>query len=210
MARTVIAVFESVYIAKKAIWELLDLGFPRERIDMVEDRYKENLNELAKPEKVRSEVVVDELRAGANIGAGIGGSLGITGGLLVSLGVLHLPPFMMAFTNGPQSIVIGVLVIAGLCAVAGGLAGSLISGLVGLGIPEDEICQYAKTVRKDNVTVMIVADWDAVDGTLEVLGHHNPLEIKQKSIEWQKAGLREKKLAERALHIKATEQDRPR
>lgn len=210
MARTVIAVFESVYSAKKAIWELVDLGFPRERIDLFAEHSPVDFNELAKPEKIHSEVVIDEMRAGANIGAGIGGAIGTTFGLLMSLGALHIPRFMASLASGPVAVVILLLALAGLSIAAGALAGSLMSGLVGLGIPEEEIFRYAKNVREGNVTVMIIADWDAVDGTLEILGHHNPLELKQKSMEWQKSGLQEKRVAERARHIKVPGQDRPR
>lgn len=208
MARTVIAVFESVYAAKKAVWELTYLGYPRERIDLFADRTAEDASALAKPETIRAESVTDELRTGANIGFGIGGSLGIVGGLLVSLGTLHIP-FFTANLGEPLTLggVFLATIVTGI--LAGGLLGSLMGGLLGLGIPEEEIEQYAKHVRKENITVMVVADWDAVDGTIEILGRHNPLEIKQKAIEWQKVSSREKKLAERALHVKATEEHRP-
>ena len=206
MARTVIAVFESVYIAKKAIWELLDLGFPRDRIDLVTEQTRESTRNLARPHAVRSETVMDELRTGGSIGAGIGGSLGIAGAMLVGFGSLHLP-FLAAITGVPPTAQLEAAALTGVGLIAGAIAGSLFGGLLGLGIPETEIQQYAKTVRHDRVTVMVVADWDAVDGTIEVLEHYNPLEIRQKTIVWQKAGVREKKLAERALHVK-TNQDR--
>ncbi len=207
MARTVIAIYESVYTAKQAIWELMDLGYPRDRIDIITGRLMDNANDLAKPEAARSEMVVDELRAGAGIGAGIGGSLGIVGGLLASVGQFHIS---LPIAAGPWNALAVVSAMVAIAMTAGGIAGSLLGGLVGLGIPEEEVRSYAKNARKDSVTVMVVADWDAIDGTIEVLGHYNPLEIRQKTIEFQKAGPRERKLAERALHIKATEQDRPR
>ncbi len=216
MSRTVIAIFESVYMAKKAHRELLDLGFPRERIDISSEGVQDS---PVKPEPVISEAVMDELRAGISIGAGIGASIGIAGGLLVSLGVMHLP-LLTAVTAGFQAAGLqaagSLRALADFCslsgagALAGMIAGMIFAGLIGLDIPELEIQRYAKTVRRDPVTMMVVADWDAVDGTIEVLEHHNPLEIRQRAIEWQKAGEREKKLAERALHVKVTGQDRPR
>lgn len=200
MARTVIAVYDSVYTAKKAIWELIDLGYPRERIDLFAEH---NMDNLAKADSTRSEMVMDELRAGAALGAGIGGALGLAGAVLFLLQVLSLP-FLSWIDSIPLEA--GAILLAAV--VVGAILGSLFSGLIGLGIPEEEIVQYARNVRKEGVTVMVVADWDAVDGTLEVLGRHNPLDLRQKSIEWQKAGVREKKLAERALHVKVSEQDR--
>ncbi len=207
MARTVIAVYESVYTAKQAIWELMDLGYPRDRIDITTGRLMDSTNDLAKPEVARSEMVVDELRAGVGIGAGIGGSLGMVGGLLASVGELRIS---LPVAAGPLHVLAVLSAMIVVAMVTGGIAGSLLSGLIGLGIPEEEVRGYAKNVRKDSVTVIVVADWDAIDGTIEVLGHYNPLELRQKTIEWQKAGPLERKLAERALHIKATEQDKPR
>ncbi len=209
MARTVIAVFESVYIAKKAIWELVDSGYPRERIDLLAEQIPGLDDQPGKPEPAYSEIVMNEFRAGVSIGGGIGGSLGIIAGLLVVLGAIHLP-LLAAISTGSMTPLIETAAITGVGLVIGAFTGSLFSGLLGLGIPEEELQQYAKTVRQHKVTVMVVADWDAVDGTLEVLEHYNPLELKQKTIEWQKAGERERKLAERALHVKVSEQDRPR
>jgi len=239
MARTIIAVFESVYSAKQAVWELIDLGFPRRLIDLVVEHSQDNSSGSAKPEQARSEIEVDDLRMGANIGAGIGASLGtaggilsvigaldispfladigagiratfgMTGGLMESIGALPFPSLLASLATGPQGVAVEVLTTAFVCTVAGGLLGGLICGMIGLGLSEEEYRQYAKNVHEGIVSVMIVADGDAVDGTLKVLGLHNPLEIRQKPIEWQKVGPREKRLAERALRVKATEHDRP-
>ncbi len=208
MARTVVAVYESVYVAKKAIGEMLEAGFPRDRIDLFIDHSLDDLNNSSKPIAARSEMVIDELRAGASVGTGIGSSIGIAGSLMFIRGVLHLP-WLTSFGQPVDTMVVA-LVLIGLCAMAGAITGFLLGGLLGLGITEEEICQYARNIRKNGVTVMVVADWDAVDGTLEILGRFNPLEIRQKSIEWHKAGQREKKLAERALKVKVPEQNRPR
>jgi hypothetical protein len=204
MARTVIAVFDSIYLAKNAIRGLLDLGLPREQVDLVTERFPELIGNAAKPEKGRTEIVVDELRAGAMVGAGIGLSLGMTGEMLNGLGALHLPSSLARFANAPLIFTVWWLVAILLPAITG----LLVSGLIGLGIPEEELRQYAKDVQGRNVTVMIVAEWEAVDRAIEVLDRYNPLEIRQKPIEWEKAGLREKRLAERALHVKVIEQDR--
>jgi hypothetical protein len=200
----VVAEFESIYTAKKAVLELLKSGFSRERIDLSTDRIYANPRDQEKPDRVHSEVVLDELQAGSGIGAGIGASLGLVGGLLVTLGELTLP-FLASVTNITMSVVPEIVILAGAGLVAGGILGGMLSGLVGLGIPENEVRQYAKTVRRSYVTLMVIADWDAVDGTIAVLENHNPLDIHQKAIEWKKMEGNEKKLVERGLHVKISE-----
>lgn len=192
MARTVVAVFESVYIAKKAIWELQDQGYPRDRIDMVMDSNRS----LEKVKNNRSEILTDEVGAGANIGLSIGGAMGLMSGLLYNLGALplHIPLLNSALGTGAMAVTstLGAAIFLGV--IAGGMAGAVLGGMLGLGIPEEEARQYAKNVRRSSVSVMVLADWDAVDGAIEVLTRHNPLEIDEKVIEWEKTGRRSKKL----------------
>lgn len=203
MARTVIAVYESVYIAEKAVWELHDLGYPRDRIEMVVDSVRSRVTTSKKAEKVRSEVVENEIGAGLGIGAGIGASMGIAAALLFGLGTLHIPSIALA--AGQFSMAAAALGAVLVGAVAGSGGGALLGGLLGLGIPEEEAQKYARSVRQDSVTVMVLADWDAIDGAIEVLTKHNPLELKEKTIEWQMHGRKGWKPVLQPVHIEAQE-----
>src|SRR6185503_9448246 len=83
---------------------------------------------------------------GAVAGAGTGGVLGGTVGLLAGIGALAIPgvgPFLAA---GP---IMAALSGAAVGATVGGIAGAL----VGLGIPEFEAKRYAGKVQGGNVLV---------------------------------------------------------
>jgi len=83
---------------------------------------------------------------GATVGAGTGGVVGGTLGLLAGIGLLAIPgvgPFIAA---GPIMAALSGLAIG---ATAGGIAG----GLIGLGIPELEAKQYEGKVKDGNILI---------------------------------------------------------
>ena len=85
---------------------------------------------------------------GATVGAGTGGVLGGTMGLLAGIGTLAIPglgPFVAA---GP---LMAALSGAAVGAAVGGLAGTLI----GLGIPEFEAKRYEGKIRGGNVLLSV-------------------------------------------------------
>ncbi len=193
MGRTVVAVFESAYVAKKAYSELLHLGCAKNYISLYPYDVQGETLKPDRAESVHSETVVNELQAGSAIGAGVGGSIGIAGGLLVALGRLTIPLPPIAYGSNPLFFEIAALIGIGL--VAGAILGCLLSGLVGLGIPESEIEQYAKTVQRSNVTLLVVADKDSVDDMMAVLEAFRPLDIQQKPIGWKQMRRKEEKHA---------------
>lgn len=88
---------------------------------------------------------------GAMTGAGAGGVVGGTLGLLAGIGLLAIPgvgPFIAA---GP---IMAALSGAAVGAAAGGLAG----GLIGLGIPEIEAKRYEEKVQGGNILISVHAE----------------------------------------------------
>ena len=88
---------------------------------------------------------------GATMGAGTGGVLGGTVGLLAGLGALAIPGLGPFIAAGPlMAALSGGAIGAGL----GGLAGAL----VGLGIPEYEAKRYEGKVKEGGILVSVHAD----------------------------------------------------
>lgn len=87
---------------------------------------------------------------GATIGAGSGGAVGGTIGLLAGIGLLAIPgvgPFIAA---GP--------IMAALSGVAVGAAvGGIAGGLIGMGIPELEAKRYEGMVKGGNILISVHA-----------------------------------------------------
>jgi hypothetical protein len=221
MARTIVAVFDCYYSAKKAIHDLGENGFPRDLVDVfsrppaglpVEKSStreavargagaEEQLAAWAKRERIKSEIWDSEEKVGASIGAGIGGAMGITGAFMYAAGAFQLPALThyLAATTGSYTGLATAAVIAAASLVAGSLAGIMLGGSIGLNITEEEAIQYAKNVRQGDVLVTVLADYDSVDPVIEILHKHNPLEVQEKPMTWQgKASMKRQMILNRS------------
>ncbi len=88
---------------------------------------------------------------GATIGAGSGGVVGGTLGLLAGIGLLAIPgvgPFIAA---GPIMAALSGIAVG---AAVGGIAG----GLIGMGIPELEAKRYEGKVKDGNILISVHAE----------------------------------------------------
>jgi hypothetical protein len=85
---------------------------------------------------------------GAVAGAGTGGLLGGTLGLLAGIGALAIPGFGPLIAAGP-------LMAALSGAAAGAAVGGIAGGLIGLGIPELEAKHYEGKIKGGNILVAV-------------------------------------------------------
>lgn len=195
MARTLVAYFDSVYSAEKAIHDLAKNEFSRDRISIrlshngSKEAQTDPSGPLVAPEP---EIIFESLGAGIRAGAVIGSALALAGALLLSLGVLDVPGYRLQSFPGLLNALLnlGIWLAAG--TISGVVIGSLIGMVLNLHIPESEVRQYARTVRQGKVAVSLLADYDEVDGAIQILNRHAPLEVKQERVTRQ--------VAEQSLH----------
>lgn len=88
---------------------------------------------------------------GATVGAGAGGVVGGTLGLLAGIGLLAIPGIGPFIAAGP--------IMASLSGIAVGAAlGGITGALVGMGIPEIEAKRYEGKVKDGNILISVHAD----------------------------------------------------
>lgn len=99
---------------------------------------------------------------GAATGAGAGGVVGGTLGLLAGIGAISLPGIGPLIAAGP---IIAAISGAAVGAAVGGIAG----GLIGLGMPEYDALEYESQVRGGNILISVHAESPAeVRGVKEI------------------------------------------
>lgn len=206
MARTVIAVFDSIYSAVNAKRELEDSGLSNEGIDVFvppDDSASDDFSNPVQVKRFRPEVNLDGGSAGAQVGMGIGGAIGAGAGLLVWLGTIALPASVLAL--GPWSTMAAAWTAAVLSLLGGGILGGLAGSMIGLAIPEGELLQYAKIVHERDVLLSVQADWEAIDPIIEVLSKFNPLALEEKTYRWNKPESKGKKPAYNPMNMNPRE-----
>ena len=173
MDRTVVAMFDDVNGAQRAMEELLRNGFDRSDISVVRANqsgdYTSNTTTNAGD------------ASGMAAGAGVGAALGGLAGLVVGLGALAIPGIGPIVAAGPLAT---TLAGAGIGAVAGGLIGALTD----VGIPEEEAGYYAEGVRRGGTLLTVRASDNMVSRASEILNRFSPIDVTQRASEWRASG----------------------
>ena len=99
---------------------------------------------------------------GATVGAGAGGVVGGTIGLLAGIGLLAIPGLGPFIAAGP--------IMAALSGIAAGAAlGGITGALVGMGIPELEAKRYEGKIKDGNILISAHSEnWDEMKKAKEV------------------------------------------
>lgn len=163
MEKSVLAILDSQLRTETVVSELQQRGIPSSAISVLLPD-KQGTRDFAHEHNTKAP-------EGAVAGAGTGGVIGGTLGVLAGIGVLAIPgagPFIAA---GP--------LMAALSGVAAGATiGGIAGALIGLGIPEIEAKRYEGKVRGGNILVAIhVEDSDQQKIAEEVLKRESARDI---------------------------------
>ena len=123
---------------------------------------------------------VDDVNKTAT-GAGIGGAMGGSAGLLAGLGLIAIPGL------GPV-VAAGWLAATAVGVAAGATAGGLVGALVGAGEPEEQANVYSESVRRGGTLVTTrVADQDAAR-IQSVLDRYKPIDPVVRAADYRREG----------------------
>jgi hypothetical protein len=177
MTKTIVALYDDLHDARRAVEKLVDIGITRDQINlMANDADKRHIESLDRDYDDHVDAG-EGAAAGAMTGAVVGG----IGGLLLGLGALVIPGVGPIIAAGP---IAAALAGAGIGAVAGGLVGAL----VGWGIPEEEAHLYAEGVRRGGTLVLARVPDTAVDNATDVLEDFDPVDIDTRATSWRGEG----------------------
>jgi uncharacterized membrane protein len=176
MTKTVVALYDDIQQAHDAVRDLTSTGISRENISLVtndaEGSYSQQLTRDAET-NIETSSTAENVGKGAGAGAVLGG----LGGLVVGLGALAIPGIGPVVAAGP---IAAALAGAGIGAAAGGLVGALVD----LGIPEEEAMLYSEGVRHGGSLVSVQAEDRYVDRVIDILNHHQPIDLNERRTQW--------------------------
>ena len=177
MTSTILATFDTVDEAHRAIQDLTDSGFKRSDIGLaLHDKYNAYDN-IATDEDVSG-------GEGASFGATIGGVLGA----VVGLGAIVIPGIGPIVAAGPLAAALGALTGAAVGATTGTVTGGITASLLDLGVPEEEAHYYAESIRRGAALVSVTAHESDRERAASILRRHNPIDVDQRVAQWKARG----------------------
>lgn len=179
MTQNVVALYDDLATAQKAVTGLVDAGFTRDHISLV-------ANDAAGDFQKYTDGTATTLDPNAGEHAGpVGGSLfGALVGAVVGLGAILIPGIGPVIAAGPLIGAAGA--IAG--AVIGGTTGGITGGLLGLGVPQEHASTYAEGIRRGGTLVTVTADDDKVSSAQHIVESYNPVDVEHRAATWRQNG----------------------
>lgn len=180
MAKTVVALFDTLEQAQRAAQDLIERGFVRDSISLV----------AGEPGYAAGRYAGDEKRVAEGTGAGAGGGvLGGVIGMLPGLGALAIPGIGPVIAAGPLAAAIGSSFAgAAVGAGIGGAVGGLLGALVGVGVTGEDAGLYAEGVRRGGALIVIVTSDDMASGAHSILQRHDAVDLDKRGAEWRQSG----------------------
>jgi hypothetical protein len=114
-------------------------------------------------------------------GAGIGGVVGGSAGLLAGLGLLAIPGL------GPV-VAAGWLAATAVGTAAGVATGGLMGALFGAGVDEEQAALHAEAIRRGGTLVAVRVPDDQVGRIEGLLSIHRPVDLAARAAAWREEG----------------------
>jgi hypothetical protein len=178
MTQTIVALYDTVQAAERAVRDLRGAGVPDRDISLVAADAQGEYARGLKPDD----------SSATEKGIGLGAALGGLGGLLVGLGALTIPGIGPVVAAGPLATAISALVGAGAGALAGGAAGGLLGALVDAGLPKEQAEFYAEGVRRGGTLLAVSVPNERVDQARAILERHDPVDVEERAANWRQQG----------------------
>jgi hypothetical protein len=182
MEKTVVALYDDLMTAQKAVEKLVSAGFNRQNISLLANdassEYAKYLNAPATTTKV------DAVNAGQ--GASFGAIAGALMGALVGLGALAIPGIGPVIAAGPLATAVGVLGSAALGAGAGAVTGGITAALVKTGVSEVDAPYYVEGIRRGGTLLIVHTDDVQTRAAQDIINSYKPVDIQTRAANWKK------------------------
>jgi len=171
--KTIVAAFDDAASADRAAQALVQTGVARDDISIIANNESGQYATPAAGEVGSGHAVGHDAKVGAEIGAGVGFLVGLTGLAVPGLGWIAAAGWFG-----------GTILGAGTGAIIGGLVGALTH----VGVPENEAALYTESVRRGSVLVVVRAEDTASLEVASALNSAGAINIEQRGAQYRSEG----------------------
>ena len=161
--------YDSFVQARAAVDAIEKAGVPSSDVSLITNRHVSAQGDDAE--------AVSETAAGAGIGGVVGGSAG----LLAGLGLLAIPGL------GPV-VAAGWLAATAVGTAAGVASGGLMGALFGAGVDEEQAAIHSEAIRRGGTLVAVRVPDDQVGRIEGLLSIHRPVDLAGRAAAWREEG----------------------
>ncbi len=183
--QTLVAVFNDINDANRAVEELVASGVSRDRVSVVANNATGEYSSYVNADGTTAAPVDDDaVKAGQ--GAGFGAVSGGIIGALIGLGALAIPGIGPIIAAGPIAAALTGGVIG---AVAGAPTGGIVAALVKThSIDAEDADMYAESLRRGGVLVTAEVDDGMADRARDILDNYGPVDVHNQAENWRAEG----------------------
>lgn len=183
--QTLVAVFNDINDANRAVTELVASGVARDHVSVVANNATGEYSSYVNADGTTAAPVDDDaVKAGQ--GAGFGAVSGGIIGALIGLGALAIPGVGPIIAAGP---IVAALTGGVIGAAAGAPTGGIVAALVKThSIDAEDADMYAESVRRGGVLVTAEVDDGMTDKARDILDNYGPVDIHNQAEGWRAEG----------------------
>jgi hypothetical protein len=183
MTRAVVGLFNAPADAQRAIADMIEGGFRREKISLISPDSAQATHVKVEGREVEH---IEDMAIGAVGGGLLAGIIGVLVGNIL-LGIPGLGPLLEAGPLGATLGATGVTMVLG--AAAGALLGGILGALTWASITTDEARFYEAFVQRGGALVMVQAARTEEERAAEILHRDGALDAGDVEAEWRREGL---------------------
>jgi hypothetical protein len=190
MSNTILATYDRLSDAQRAVDALVSAGYNRSDIGLATQDTRQNATsgdyDTTNTYRTTDDTYNAEDISGSE-GASIGAVFGTMVGAVAGLAAIAIPGVGPIIAAGPLSAVLGAAAGAGIGAASGAITGGITASLVRIGVPEEDADYYAESLRRGSTLVSVTVMDDDTHAE-DILRQYNPVDVDSRVSQWRESG----------------------
>lgn len=163
--KTVIGAFNDSTTAERAMQDLVSQGIARDDISLVANNEGGRYAPVAETSNGNGSAIATDAVVGAEVGAGVGLLIGLTGLAIPGLGWIAGAGWLMATLMG---------------AATGAVVGGLVGALTSVGVPEEDAVRYSTAVQQGSLLLAVRASDADASRVASILDRDGAINVDEK------------------------------
>lgn len=186
MSHTILATYDRVNDAQRAVDALVEAGFNRSDIGLAAQDTRQDSTTFTNGDTSTTHATDDIT---GSEGVGIGAVFGTMVGAVAGLAAIVIPGVGPVIAAGSLAGILGAAAAgAGIGAASGAITGGVTASLVKFGVSADDADYYAESLRRGSALVSVTVQDNEADRATNILQQYKPVNVDNRMAQWREKG----------------------